>query len=94
MNWNAAEHSKPEIVSGVANSNLLQRRCPCGECESGCWKRLTMQRRVTSEAEPTTIPPIVHEVLRWLGQPLDPATRAFEQDLNRVQVHIERTRNR
>jgi hypothetical protein len=41
---------------------------------------------------PATVPPVVHEVLRSPGQPLDPATRAFMEprfghDFSQVRVH-------
>ncbi len=51
-----------------------------------------LQRRSTTLAEPTTVPPIVEEELRSPGQPLDPTTRAsmesaFGHDFSRVRVH-------
>lgn len=46
----------------------------CAECRN---KKATLQRRSTNQTEPTTVPPIVHDVLRSPGQLLDPATRAF-----------------
>jgi hypothetical protein len=44
------------------------------------------------DLQPTAAPPVVHEVLRAPGQPLDPATRAFMEprfghDFSRVRVH-------
>lgn len=63
-------------------SSVLQRKCACGnhtvaggECAECRKKRL--QRKATNHTEPEAVPPIVHEVLRSPGQPLDPATRAF-----------------
>jgi hypothetical protein len=49
------------------------------------------ERRERSEGE---VPPIVHEVLRSPGQPLDAATRAFMEprfghDFSRVRVHAD-----
>ena len=51
-----------------------------------------LQRRSANQAEPTKIPPIVHDVLRSPGQPLDTATRDFMEprfgyDFSRVRVH-------
>ena len=51
-----------------------------------------LQYRATNQAEPSTVPPIVHEVLRSPGQPLDAATRAFMEprfghDFHHVRVH-------
>jgi hypothetical protein len=75
---------------------LLQRKCGCGgtpgadgECQDCRAKRL--QRSRTSQAEPGTAPPVVNEVLRSPGQPLDSATRAFMElsfghDFSKVRV--------
>ncbi|KCZ71392.1 hypothetical protein ANME2D_02120 [Candidatus Methanoperedens nitroreducens] len=38
---------------------------------------LVLQRRPLNNHEPLITPPIVHEVLRSPGKPLDPGTRAF-----------------
>lgn len=76
---------------------LLQRKCACGGnagldgmCE-GC-RETRLQRRARSGVEPVTAPPIVNEVLRSPGQPLDPQTRAFFEprfghDFSEVRVH-------
>jgi hypothetical protein len=53
---------------------------------------LTLQRSPVEQAEPSTVPTIVHEVLRSPGQPLDSETRAFMEprfghDFSKVQVH-------
>jgi Domain of unknown function (DUF4157) len=85
----------------------LQRKCACGgtpdssgECEECRKKRLSLQRRSrNSELETRNdsfVPPIVHEVLRSPGQPLDLATRAFMEprfrhDFSRVRVHADPT---
>jgi Domain of unknown function (DUF4157)/OmpA family len=70
----------PTPVSG----GILQRRCACGgvpgptgECAECRKKRLGLQRKVASQAATLSIPPIVHDVLRSPGQPLDARTRAF-----------------
>ena len=78
----------------------LQRACACG---GGCptcraeqphqeHERLQAKRSGSSDPEQTAVPPIVHEVLRSPGQPLDAATHAFfaphfGDDLSRVRVH-------
>ena len=56
--------------------------------------KLTLQRSSIDQAGTTTVPPIVHEVLRSPGVPLDPATRAymeprFGHDFSRVRVHAD-----
>lgn len=80
-----------------------QRKCACGgtpgptgECEACRTKRL---QRKTENRGPETqndsaIPPIVHEVLRSPGQPLDAETRAFMEprfghDFSGVRVHAD-----
>jgi outer membrane protein OmpA-like peptidoglycan-associated protein len=73
----------PERLPSPAPANLLQRKCACGgpagatgacaECEK---TKRTVQRRSADEAEPTAVPPIVHEVVRSSGEPLDADTRA------------------
>ncbi len=78
----------------------LQRACPCG---GGCPKCQTEQpgreheslqrKRVqASDTGQIAAPPVVQEVLRSPGQPLDPATRAFMEPrfghgFSRVRVH-------
>jgi len=83
----------------------LQRKCACGqhtvaggEC-AGCSKKHTSLQRVPRDSEPETrnaegVPPIVHDVLRSPGQPLDPTTRAFMEprfghDFSSVRVHTD-----
>ena len=89
-------------------SGLLQRKCACGkvagpdgECEECKKKREpgpTLQRKSGQGAAPgqsfTDAPPIVHDVLRSSGQPLDSGTRAFMEprfgyDFSRVRVHTD-----
>jgi hypothetical protein len=81
-------------------AGLLQRKCACGthsaqgEC-TGCAKqRGLLQRHGNGKAEYTTAPPIINEVLRSTGQPLDTSTRKFfeprfGQDFSRVRVHTD-----
>jgi Domain of unknown function (DUF4157) len=78
---------------GVAPS--LRRACECGgtgQCAE-CQKNDLRRKRYSFE-RPGMAPPIVHEVLRSPGQPLDPATRAFMEprfghDLSHVRVHTD-----
>jgi outer membrane protein OmpA-like peptidoglycan-associated protein len=87
----------------------LQRKCACGgtpgradKCEA-CRKK-KLQSRLGNPSAPSSnndllssipgVPPIVHEVLRSPGQPLDPATRAFFEprfghDFGNVRVHTD-----
>ena len=55
---------------------------------------MSMQGQATDQVDSTKAPPIVHEVLRSSGQPLDPATRAFMEprfayDFSQVRVHTD-----
>jgi hypothetical protein len=84
-------------------SGLLQRKCACGgtpgpagECQE-CRKKTLQRKTRSSELVPrndSSVPPIVHEVLRSPGQPLDPAARAFFEprfgyDFSHVRVHTD-----
>jgi len=76
---------------------------PSGECEECRTKRLSLQRktpRSRADSQHATfntqqgsdVPPIVHEVLRSPGDPLDATTRAFIEsrfghDFSSVRVH-------
>lgn len=83
-----------------AATGLLQRKCACGkhttdqhgQCTECKKKGQLLQRRAVNQNGPAVAPPIVHEVLRSPGRPLDPATRAymeprFGRDFSRVRVH-------
>lgn len=84
-----------------APSGLLQRKCACGnhamggECEECGKKREGMlQGKAADSTEMNEVPPIVREVLRSPGQPLDAATRAFMEprfghDFSQVRVHTD-----
>ena len=97
------------LYRASALTGLLQRKCACGgtpgpsgECEE-CRKK-KLQRKVrdseaatqpsTLNSPPSEAPPIVHEVLRSSGQPLDAETRAFMEphfghDFGKVRVHTD-----
>jgi len=76
----------------------LQRKCACGgsgssggDCE-GCQKK-KLQRSGAGRG-PDTAPPIVHDVLRSPGKPLDAQTRAyfeprFGHDFSKVRLHTD-----
>lgn len=89
-------------------SRLLQRKCACGnhtlsgKCEECSKKKQTVQRTSLSPRRRETegegkVPPIVHEVLRSPGQPLDSATRTFMEprfghDFSQARVHTDPAR--
>jgi hypothetical protein len=71
------------------------RKCACPggahDCDE-CRKQGTLQRKTAGGGGPELAPPIVHQGLRFSGQPLDPATRAildqrFGHTFSRVRVH-------
>jgi hypothetical protein len=92
----AAARTRP--LTHAANA-LLQRKCDCGgsaghegECED-C-KKKKLQRRTAGPAASSVAPPIVHDVLRSAGHPLDTQTRAFFEprfghDFSKVRVHTD-----
>jgi hypothetical protein len=80
----------------------LQHKCACGGTCTDCQKKragqrpewLQMKHVGESDLGRTEAPPIVHEVLRSNGQPLDASTRAFMEprfghDFSRVRVHSD-----
>ena len=99
-----AKSSPPAVApaSTQAPGNLLQRKCACGgdhgasgECEDCKKKRLgVVQRLAVNSSLVPSVPPIVHEVLRSSGQPLDMETRAFMEprfghDFSHVRIHTD-----
>jgi hypothetical protein len=88
----------PAIASSSGSS--LQRKCACGthtlgdQCDSCKGKGGMLQRKASSHDDPSGVPPIVREVLRSPGQPLDSATRVFFEprfghDFSQVRVHAD-----
>ncbi|MEK6300587.1 MAG: DUF4157 domain-containing protein [Acidobacteriota bacterium] len=88
--------------TNVPKGGILQRKCAscgqhtvaggsCSECEK---KKGSLQRKPSSSEAVSEVPPIVHEVLRSPGQPLDANTRAFMEprlghDFSGVRVHTD-----
>ena len=77
-----AQQVKPESAPPTRGA-VLRRACACGkhagnggECAECRKKRLGLQRRAVGHG-PDVAPPIVHEVLRSPGRPLDDTTRGF-----------------
>jgi len=88
------------VVRG-ASCFALQRRCACGgivgpdgECAACRAKRLATAQRAASPTGPALAPPIVHEVLRGGGRPLDATERIamearFGHDFSQVRIHTD-----
>ena len=95
MNAERQMAAKPATAGAPPRFGVLQRKCagPGGECEE-CQQNVSLQRRALGGAVSAAVPPIVHEVLRSPGQPLDAATRAFMEprfghDFGQVRVHAD-----
>jgi hypothetical protein len=98
------EQEADQGAKQVMRMSEPQRERACA-CDGGCPKCQTEQPSREHESLQTkpvqasntgqiAAPPIVHEVLRSPGQPLDPATRAFMEprfghDFSRVRVHSD-----
>ena len=85
--------AKPGQSDSSIGCCLLQRKCD--KCRK---KRQPLQRSAPKDSSleeaPNSAPPIVHDVLRSPGAPLDPSTRAFMEprfghDFSNVSVHTD-----
>jgi hypothetical protein len=97
----AGERVGPQWSFSRMNVEALSRKCSCGgsggadgECEECKKKGETLQRKAAGAGSPGEAPPIVHDVLRSPGEPLDRATRAFFEprfgrDFSQVRVHSD-----
>ncbi len=86
--------ARPNLPFTPIRRGLLQRCTATEECEQCRRKRLDLQRVATGSLPVGDVPPIVHDVLRSPGQPLDTATRAFMEprfghDFSQVRVHTD-----
>jgi hypothetical protein len=93
-------HSPATDFSSNAPAGLLQRKCACGgsggDCAECKKKEGELQRKTAKPAADggSGVPPIVHDVLRSPGQPLDRGTRTFMEsrfghDFSGVRVHTD-----
>jgi hypothetical protein len=109
MNRLSGAHQE-KTTAPVQGDGILQRKCDCGnhtvaggECAE-CSKKQMLLQRATQNSESDTqnsggVPPIVHDVLRSSGQPLDTATRSFFEprfghDFSQVRVHLDEPSSR
>lgn len=95
----------PITVTVATNSGpVLQRKCDCGraagnggkcaDCAEREERMGVLQRSATAQEQPAVVPPIVYDVLRSSGQPLDAPTRSymeprFGHDFSQVRVHTD-----
>ena len=86
-------------LSQIGIGAPVQRECACGgsgeQCEE-CKKQAAqvVQRKPVGPAEAQFAPPLVHEVLRSPGEPLDSSTRSFMEprfgwDFSHVRIHSD-----
>lgn len=69
-----------------------EKKEACPKCRKGL---LNLQRSSTNTTAPSSVPPIVNEVLNSSGEPLDAGTRAFMEprfghDFSNVRVHTDK----
>src|SRR6185437_540785 len=93
----SANHSDQSAHAGGS----LHRKCDCGGSCDECKKheddqhvKVQMKANGAGSAYGMEAPPIVHEVLRSSGKPLDSATRAFMEprfghDFSNVRIHTD-----
>ncbi|MFL6211741.1 MAG: DUF4157 domain-containing protein [Pyrinomonadaceae bacterium] len=99
-----AKQNTSAASSTLAVGGLLQRKCACGTHTGGggqcaaCSKSRTLQRRTAHAREQSdaqgAVLPLVHDVLRSSGRPLDEPTRTFMEarfghDFGQVRVHTD-----
>jgi Domain of unknown function (DUF4157) len=86
------------INAPSANSQTpaLRRKCSSGGSRDKCKdeEKGTLQRKAAGTVTPTEAPPIVHDVLRTPGHPLDGETRSFmetrfDHDFSQVRIHAD-----
>lgn len=87
-------------IPAAAPPEHLQRKCACGgtpgldgEC-AACRAQRLREQRAENQAETSAAPPIVQDVLRSPGEPIETETRAlmeaqFGHDFSRVRVHAD-----
>ncbi|HSE20708.1 MAG TPA: DUF4157 domain-containing protein [Pyrinomonadaceae bacterium] len=100
MNEKANQSSSDQSSGLMQGQKILQRKCDCGnhtmggECVECAKKKGSLQRKAANGIESSTVPSIVHEVVRSSGQPLDRGTRDFFEsrfghDFSRVRIHAD-----
>jgi len=94
----AYEREADRVAEDVTNTTgpQVQRACDCGgtcdECSEGA--KVQTMHAGSDHAHEATAPPVVDEVLRSPGQPLEPSTRSFMEDrfahdFSDVRVHSD-----
>jgi len=81
----------PEVAPTSATPQVSRK---CAGCEADEEEKLQKKEARTAEAASSKAPPIVHEVLRSSGQPLDAGTRTFFEprfgrDFGGIRIHTD-----
>jgi hypothetical protein len=82
------------IHKELESSKTIEQAGSAPPAQKKVIRRFSNASETTTEAKGSVIPPIVHEVLRSPGQPLDAETRAFFEprfghDFSQVRVHTD-----
>ena len=86
------------LMLGTSGAPQLHRKCGCGGSSEGgglcseCAEKEELLRSPIGPSPVSEAPPLVHDVIRSQGEPLDSATREFFEprfgrDLSKVRVH-------
>lgn len=97
-----ASYQNKQVTILQPQQGILQRKCTCGNYTvassscSTCKKnnQMGLLQKAVRRSEATEIPPIVHDVLRSPGHPLDSGTLGFmasrfSHDFSQVRVHTD-----
>lgn len=92
-----APRPAPTPLRPSQSVGLLQRHCACGGSCAACQEKrepLLQRKAGMPLAQPSAVPPIVHDVLLSPGQAMNAATRAFMesrfgQDFGEVRLHTD-----
>jgi len=86
-------HTKQATTDTLSTGPLLQRKCGCGGTCGSCGSKDELKRSARADTRAgDSAPPIVHDVLRSSGEPLDRSARSFFEpkfgrDFSNVRVH-------
>ncbi len=93
-----AKASSEPSFTPIQAGKIRQRQSETHELDEDCPKCRkglpSLQRSSADMEEPSSVPPVVHEVLNSPGEPLDTGTRAFMEprfghDFSKVRVHTD-----
>lgn len=90
------EEEADRVAERVTSTHELQSGCGCAACRNQWVTHPPVQTAPmqTNDSGALTAPPIVHEVLRSPGQPMDTPTREFMEsrfghDFSRIRIHAD-----